>query len=38
MVVGRNNGLAKLRGFLNKRMCGLLFGPHKMVVIKAWSY
>ena len=38
MVVGRNNGVVRLTRFSKKRMCGLLFGPQKLVVIKGWSY
>ena len=34
MVVGHNNRVFGLTGFSNKRLCGLLFGPQKVVVIK----
>ena len=44
MVVGRNNGVVRLRGFSNNRTHGLLFGPQKsgrnkrVVVLTGWSY
>ena len=44
MVVGRNNGVVGLTGFLDKKMSGLLFGPQKsgrnngVVVLTGWSY
>ena len=44
MVVGRNNGVVGLTGFLDKKMSGLLFLPKKsgrnnvVFVLTGWSY
>ena len=44
MVVGRNNGVVGLTGFLDKKMSGFLFRPQKsgrnnrVVVLTGWSY
>lgn len=44
MIIGRNNEVVELTGFLCKKLCGLSFGPQKggrdkgMVVSKGWSH
>lgn len=44
MVIGRSKGVVGLRGFSDRRMCGLLLGPYKtgcnkgVVVLTGWSF
>ena len=38
MIIGRNNGVVRLTRFSDRKMCGLLLGSYKVVIMKAWMF